>query len=165
MLRTEHRRAPRGVPYVAVLLTGLLALAGSPASAQQDAPDDDAAAQEVAPPDSLVQGEDVDYRREVYDYPRRDRNPFEPVRAGVQEGPRFQNLELAGVIYSPSIGSVAVLQDRSTGERFRIREGERIGQATVLQIRRTNVMFSVAGPTQSRQETLQVEKQNEEVQR
>ena len=128
----------------------LVALAAAPASAQE------------ATADSVVQQGEVEYQRETFTYPQRERNPFEPVSAGVQEGPRFQNLVLAGLIYSPSVGSVAVLVDQTNGRRYRVREGERIGQATVLSIRQSDVVFSVSGPTRTRQETLQVEKQTEE---
>lgn len=167
MRRADDRRSRRtAAPATAALGLALLLLAApaAPVEAQQGASGQDRAQARQAA-DSLAQAGEVEYRRETFSYPQQARNPFEPVNAGVQEGPRFQNLVLAGIIYSPSVGSVAVLVDRSTGQRFRVREGERIGQATVLNIRRSDVLFSVAGATQSRQETLQVEKRNEEVQR
>lgn len=153
MLRAEERAAGRIMSLALAMGTVLILLTVSDASAQE------------ASADSVVQQGDVEYQRETFNYPQRQRNPFEPVSAGVQEGPRFQNLVLAGLIYSPSVGSVAVLVDQTTGLRYRVREGERIGQATVLSIRQSDVVFSVSGPTRTRQETLQVEKQNEEVQR
>ena len=152
------RRARAAATALGALL--LFCFSGGSAAAQQA----DTASSQQAATDSLVQQGDIEYRRDTFSYPRRDRNPFAPVSAGVQEGPRFQNLVLAGLIYSPSVGSVAVLVDRTTGRRYRVREGERIGQATVLSIRQSDVVFSVTGPTRSRQETLQVEKENEEVQ-
>lgn len=167
MHRADDRRS-RTITALATAALGtallLLVAPVAPVQAQQDdAAQDGAQARQAA--DSVAQADDFEYQRETFSYPQRARNPFERVNAGVQEGPRFQNLVLAGILYSPSVGSVAVLVDRSTGQRFRVREGERIGQATVLNIRRSDVLFSVAGATQSRQETLQVEKRNEEVQR
>lgn len=165
MLRADAPRWWAG-GAATILLAAAFVLAPAPAAGQQDsAAADSAQSQQAAAADSVVQEGEIEYERETFVYPGRDRNPFEPVNAGVQEGPRFQNLVLAGIIYSPSVGSVAVLVDNSTGRRYRIREGERIGQATVLSIRRSDVLFSVTGPTQSRQETLQVEKETEEVQR
>lgn len=161
---TEARRARSTGTLTAALAAALVVLTGGAAEAQQAGGADTASSQQVGT-DSLVQQGGVEYRRETFTYPRRERNPFLPVRAGVQEGPRFQNLVLAGLIYSPAVGSVAVLVDRTTGTRYRVREGERLGQATVLNIRRSDVVFSVSGPNRSRQETLQVEKENEEVQR
>lgn len=165
MLRAERDPGGSALGTAAALVTAVLVLT-SPAAAQQGGGTGEAAASgQQATQDSVVQQGPVDYERESYAYPERERNPFEPVSAGVQEGPRFQNLVLAGVIYGPSVGSVAVVVDRTTGRRHRVREGERLGQATILDIRRSEVVFSVSGPTGSRQETLQVEKQTEEVQR
>lgn len=164
MLRADGRRS-RLAAVMATALGAALLLLVAPAEAQQEASDRDGAPSGEAAVEAVVQESDVEYERETFSYPQRERNPFEPVNAGVQEGPRFENLILAGVIHSPAVGSVAVLVDRSTGQRFRVREGERLGQTTVLSIRRSNVLFSVTGPNRSRQETLQVEKQNEEVQR
>lgn len=106
-----------------------------------------------------------EYRREVFEYPAGDRrNPFAPVDAGVQVGPRFENLTLTGILYSPGVGSVAVLVDRSTGERYRVRDGQRIGQARILEIRASEVVFSVEGARDTRREVLQLEKRREESQ-
>lgn len=111
----------------------------------------------------MVEGEPV-YEREVFDYPEEGRrNPFAPVDAGVREGPRFQNLQLRGIIFSPGVGSVAVLVDQSTGKTYRVRDGQSIGQARVIEIRRSEVLFRVRGPTQARRETLQVDRRDEEV--
>lgn len=137
----------------------------APLSAQQESSTDGteadearASADSVAPADSTIT-----YTREVFTYPEQGRrNPFAPVDAGVEEGPRFRDLRLRGVIYSPSTGSVAVLQDETTGERYRVRDGQRIGDAQVLQIQRSQVTFAVSGVGQTRQETLQVEKRERE---
>lgn len=163
MQRTDEGRVRTAGAFAAALAVALVVLTGSPVEAQQDAGGDETTAEAVT--DSVVQQGDIEYRRETFRYPRRERNPFLPVGAGVEEGPRFKNLVLAGLIYSPAVGSVAVLVDRTSGRRYRVREGERLGQATVLNIRRSDVVFSVSGPNRSRQETLQVEKDNEEVQR
>ncbi|MFW6191988.1 MAG: hypothetical protein ACOC83_00765, partial [Gemmatimonadota bacterium] len=82
----------------------------------------------------------VSYQREVFDYPSLDRrDPFRARTGGVTEGPRFENLVLSGVIYNPSVGSVAVLVDRATGRRHRVREGQRLGQMRIDSIRRSEV--------------------------
>ncbi|MFQ5890051.1 MAG: hypothetical protein ACE5JR_08355 [Gemmatimonadota bacterium] len=102
-------------------------------------------------------------RREVFVYPgggRRD--PFVPLTAGEGLGPRFDDLELTGVIYSPSAGSVAVLVDRATLKRYRAREGDSLGDARLLAIRETEVDFLVSGFGVSRRETLRVKKQEQE---
>jgi len=117
--------------------------------------------QEAATPapgaDSLVQ-----YRREVFHYPTGRRNPFTPVRAGEQLGPRFEDLELSGVIFNERLGSVAVLVDRTTGKRYRVHQGERVGQARVARISPDEVSFVVSGFGQSRTEVLRVKKKDKE---
>lgn len=148
---------------LAAVCAGLLALSGPAVAQQGGGGAADSAAAGAA--DSVAADSLVDYRREVFSYPGDGRrNPFEPVDAGVQEGPRFSNLRLSGVIYSPSVGSVAVLVDETTGKRYRVRNGERLGDARVVQIDRTEVTFAVSTVGQTRRETLQVEKQQRESQ-
>lgn len=102
-------------------------------------------------------------RREVFDYPGEGRrDPFAPLTAGAELGPRFEDLELAGVIYSPGVGSVAVLVDRATRKRYRAREGDRLGDAQVLAIREAEAVFVVSSFGVSRRETLRVRKHEQE---
>lgn len=160
---TAGSRKPVGAVAAVVLAGAALAAVSGPAGAQEGSANADSATSATrAGADTAATPE---YVREVFEYPEQGRrNPFEPVNAGVEEGPRFQNLRLAGVIYSPSVGSVAVLLDETTGKRYRVRDGQRIGDARVLEIRRSEVRFAVSGVGQARQETLQVEKQQRESQ-
>jgi len=118
----------------------------------------DTASSQAQPGDAVA----LDYRREVFHYPTGGRNPFTPLNAGEALGPRFENLELTGVIYNERLGSVAVLVDRTTGKRYRVHEGERVGQARVQRIRPDEVSFAVSGFGLSRSEVLQVKKQDKE---
>lgn len=102
------------------------------------------------------------YEREVYDYPslgRRD--PYLPLNAGEQVGPRFENLVLNGVLYNPAVGSVATLTDQKTGRRYRAREGEALGEVRVASIRPSEVDFVITSFGISRRETLRVKKDKE----
>lgn len=160
--RTDALRGAAAV--VAVCAALALALAPAPLAAQQGSSsaasgDSAGAADSVAAADTAFR-----YQREVFAYPDRGRrNPFAPVSAGVEQGPRFRNLRLTGIIYSPSIGSVAVLVDETTGDRYRVRSGQTIGDARVLEIRRSEVSFSVSTVVgQTRRATLQVEEQERE---
>jgi len=102
-------------------------------------------------------------RREVFTYPagpRRD--PFMPLNAGEQVGPRFEDLELSGIIYSPDAGSVAVLVDRATQRRYRVRGGDRLGAAEVVEIRPGEAVFLVSAFGVSRREILRVKKREKE---
>lgn len=155
-----HGRSLGRAALALAAATAVLAATG-PAAAQEGPADRDTV---QAPADSAEAEEaPTEYRREVFDYPGTGRrNPFEPVDGGVEEGPRFENLRVTGVIHSPAIGSVAVLFDMTTGERYRVRDGQTIGEARVLEIRPTEVRFAVSGAGETRRETLQVETRERE---
>ena len=102
------------------------------------------------------------YEREVYEYPslgRRD--PFRALNTGEQIGPQFGDLRLSGVLHNPSVGSVATLLDEKTGRRYRVREGESLGEARIIAIRINEVDFLITSFGISRQETLRVKRDKE----
>ena len=148
MRLTAVRRAP-----VLACLSGL-ALASATGLYAQDG---------AAQVDSLTNPSHV-LEREVFDYPsdgRRD--PFRELNPTTDLGPRFDDLDLAGVLYSPTVGSVAVLVDRLTLKRYRVWEGERVGGARLLRVSPTEVDFLVTVFGISRRETLTVKRQEEEL--
>ena len=101
--------------------------------------------------------------REVFDYSaggRRD--PFKPLDAGSELGPRFEDLELSGVIYSPEAGSIVVLVDRNTLRRYRVWEGDVIGGATLMRVTPDEAVFTVTVFGVSRQETLRLKRTDKE---
>lgn len=105
----------------------------------------------------------VSYQREVFDYPSFDRrDPFRARPGGVTEGPRFENLVLSGVIYNPSVGSVAVLVDRATGRRHRVREGQRLGQMRIDSIRRSEVELLLPAPDGQESRVLSMDTRSDE---
>ena len=100
------------------------------------------------------------YEREAFTYPAFDRrDPFQPLHLDTQTGPRFGDLTLAGVLYNPQLGSVAILTDRSTGRRYRARERDIIGTARVVRIRMEEVDFVITSFGVSRQETLRARRE------
>lgn len=102
------------------------------------------------------------YEREIYEYPslgRRD--PFRALNAGETIGPQFDDLRLSGVLFNPSIGSVATLLDEKTGRRYRVREGENLGETRIIAIRTDEVDFLITSFGISRQETLRVKRDKE----
>jgi hypothetical protein len=102
------------------------------------------------------------YEREVFDYPSLGRrNPFRALNSGEQLGPRFEDLVLKGVLYNPAVGSVATLHDEKTGKRYRLREGDRLGEIRVAVIRAKEVDFVITSFGISRRETLWVERDKE----
>ncbi len=102
------------------------------------------------------------YEREVFQYPAAGRrDPFYPLTAGQQIGPRFDDLELNGVLYNPTVGSVATLTDRKTGKRYRTRTGDSLGDIRIVAIRAEEVDFLITSFGVSRRETLRVSKDKE----
>ncbi|MCY3598440.1 MAG: hypothetical protein OXN85_00500 [Gemmatimonadetes bacterium] len=100
------------------------------------------------------------YEREVFTYPAFDRrDPFQPLHLDTRAGPRFGDLALVGVLYTPQLGSVAILTDRTTGRRYRARERDNIGAARVVQIRTEEVDFVITSFGVSRRETLRVRRE------
>ena len=102
-------------------------------------------------------------QREVFEYPgavRRD--PFEPLEAGSELGPRFEDLELSGIIYSPEAGSIVVLVDRTSMRRHRVWEGDVIGGARLIRVTPEEAVFTVTVFGVSRQETLRAKRTDKE---
>lgn len=100
------------------------------------------------------------YEREVFDYSAGGRrNPFRPLTAFNTGGPRFEDLELTGIVHSPEIGSVVVVADRTNERRYKLREGERVGTARVLEIRPDEVVFAITTFGVSRRAILRVKKE------
>ena len=99
--------------------------------------------------------------REVFVYPATSRrDPFESLADRDDLGPRFEELTLTGIIYNPDGGSVALLA-ASNGRRYRVRRGDVIGNARVLDISPDRVLFSVETFGAARQETLERKKKKE----
>ncbi len=101
--------------------------------------------------------------RETYTYSGQGRrDPFKALEAGSEIGPRFEDLELSGIIYSPDAGSVVVLVDRSTQRRYRVWEGDVVGGARLLAVTPDQAVFMVTVFGVSRQETLRLKNPDKE---
>jgi hypothetical protein len=62
-------------------------------------------------------------------------------------------------VFSPEVGSVVVIADRTNQRRYRLREGERVGTARVLEIRVDEVVFGITTFGVSRQAILRAKKE------
>ena len=137
-------------PGFGLVIALAVTLAVAPPVRAQDPSGPDAAAPAIDTSSVLM--------REVFTYPRGDRrDPFEPLSAHDDLGPQFRDLDLAGIIYSPELGSVAVLVDRATHRRYRLWKDDVIGGAKLIEVRPTEAVFTVTVFGVSRQETLRVE--------
>ena len=127
------------------LLVGtLLVFAAAPAAAQQ--PADTTRAEGDEP--RLV------FDREVFSYPEAGvRDPFQPLRLN-EGGPQFAELMLRMVVYSPNPSESLVLVQDAEENVYRLRRGESVGSATVVDIGRTRVVFSIVEFGMQRQEVL-----------
>ncbi len=115
------------------------------------------AAQEPAQPQQ--EGVSLTYEREVFVYRGQGRrDPFMPLTSQAGLGPRFENLTLEGIIYTTAPGrSVALI--RAGGEIFRLRPGDQVGNARVVEIGPLRVVFAVDNFGQVRQEMLELNKE------
>jgi Tfp pilus assembly protein PilP len=103
------------------------------------------------------------YRRERFVYPSDGRrNPFLSLLTLEDAGPQFEDLDLAGVVYGGALGSVATLVDRATSKRYRVRRGDIVGNARVVEIRPNEVVFQVTEFGVTRSEALRIRKEREE---
>jgi hypothetical protein len=94
------------------------------------------------------------FERELFMYPDyQRRNPFRALSGMAETGPSFETLHLLGVISSPdpemSVALLSVGPPPSSGrgtpgfETYRVRRGQSIGNARVLEIHRLRVVFEV----------------------
>lgn len=117
----------------------------------------DAYAQDDTPPPRRPVETELVFEREIFQYPSfTRRNPFRPLLGADGGGPRFEQLSLIGIIYSSDAegsvvtlgtGSVSVAPDGTTtsvpGDSYHLRVGDRIGNTTVVEIRRDAVIVDV----------------------
>lgn len=151
---------------IATSLSGLAALAmlvAAPGTLRAQA---DTARAAPSGPDSAAAADTADdgvLRREVFRYRAEGRrDPFAPLSAGTELGPRFEDLELAGIVFSPETGSIAIMVDRATRRRYRVWEGDVVGGAKLVRVRPAEVDFVVTAFGVSRQETLRLKDQDKE---
>jgi len=134
----------------------LLLLVAAPGLKAQEAVSDTAGADARAQEPPVLKRETFTYAREG----RRD--PFKPLEAGAELGPRFEDLELSGIIYSSDAGSLVVLVDRSTQRRYRVWKGDFVGGAQLLDVTPDEAVFMVTVFGVSRQETLRLKNTDKE---
>jgi hypothetical protein len=139
-----------------ILVTALASLAAGPAP-DRDTVQDTVTARQTS-------GQEAIYRREKFVYPSDNRrNPFVSlIGPDVDSGPIFDDLDLMGVIFGGSAGSVATVIDRASDRRYRVRRGDLIGSARVVEIRPDAVVFQVTEFGVTRSETLRIRRGEEE---
>jgi hypothetical protein len=139
---------------------GLL-LAAMPAAAQVGVTPPASGATTQATPPLRPRDIQLVFEREVYHYAETGRrDPFRSLAAEAGLLPLFDDLKLRMIIYSDRPGqSVALIID-GTKKIYRVRKGDVIGNATVLDISPEQVEFSVNDFGNRRQEVLDLKQQN-----
>ena len=129
-----------------VLLTALPASIPMRAGAQQDQ-------QPPPPPPQATDTADLVFEREVFFYPQYERrNPFVALLSG-EGGPRFEEIRLIAVVFSPNPArSVATfgpragegeVEQQAARRTYRVRRGEQLGNVRILEIQPTRVVVEV----------------------
>jgi hypothetical protein len=101
------------------------------------------------------------FEREVFQYAgsmRRD--PFRPLTAKSM-GPLFADLTLHMILYSEDPGASVVSVSDGAKKQYRLRRGDTVGNATVVDIGPTRVVFSVLDFGIRRQEVLHLKDKEE----
>lgn len=161
---TRRSLGLRAGTLAAVALAGVSALAGAtaPAAAQQAHSAGGPAVRPASTAPAAARREDskriedpkLIFEREVFVYPAANRrDPFAPLGTdGI--GPLFEELSLRMIIFSEAARqSVAVLADGSK-RSYRLRRGETLGNATVVEISPTRAIFVVEDYGNRRREVL-----------
>ncbi len=106
---------------------------------------------------------EVEVLRETFAYGGGARDPFGSLINTKSAGPELIDLQLVGIYQDmrSSANSVAVLRERQSGKRHKLRTGDQIGRLRVAQIRNKDVVFTVEDFGFERQETLSLRKQED----
>lgn len=113
--------------------------------------------------DSVRKSKETEMYRETFAYSGSIRDPFNSLLNMAKAGPEVADLQLVGIyqnMRNPS-GSVAVFREKEGGKRHKLRAGDQLGRARVLQIRERDVVFTIEDFGFERQETLSLRKQED----
>lgn len=115
-----------------------------------------AAAQQTGPTVVNAQEPSLIFEREVFTYPGRTRrDPFQPL-TGQNAGPLFEDLRLRIILFSNNPNESLVTLVDASGNSHRLRRGETVGNATIIDIGPTRVIFSIDDFGLRRQEVLEL---------
>ena len=132
-------------------------------AASTAAPDSAAAAPTPAPAAAQSPQQESDVLRETFAYGGGARDPFMSLINTKSAGPELVDLTLVAIYQDmrSSANSVAVLREKQSGKRHKLRTGDQIGRLRVAQIRAKDVVFTVEDFGFERQETLSLRKQED----
>ena len=119
---------------------------------------------EAAVADSIQKAREIEVMRETFAYSGGSRDPFASLLNSAATGPEIGNLDLVGVYQNlrDSDNSIVVLRDKATAKRYKLRVGDQLGRARLVQIRPRDAVFTIRDFGYERQETLSLRKQEVE---
>lgn len=122
-----------------------------------------AAATDSVRADSLNDPTEAHVLRESFSYSGGTRDPFASLIKSANAGPEISDLQLVGIYEDMhySGNSVAVLREKTSGKRHKLRAGDQIGRLRVSQVRSKDVVFTISDFGYERQETLSLRKQED----
>lgn len=119
---------------------------------------------EAALADSIQKAREIEVMRETFAYAGGTRDPFASLINGSSTGPEIGDLDLVGVYQDlrSTDNSVVVLREKATAKRHKMRVGDQLGRARLVQIRPRDAVFTIRDFGFERQETLSLRKQEVE---
>jgi hypothetical protein len=119
---------------------------------------------EAALADSIQKAREIEVMRETFAYAGGARDPFVSLFNGSSTGPEIADLDLVGVYQDlrNSGNSIVVLREKATAKRHKMRVGDQVGRARLVQIRPRDAVFTIRDFGFERQETLSLRKQEVE---
>ena len=119
---------------------------------------------EAAVADSIQKAREIEVMRETFAYSGGARDPFASLLNTSAAGPEIADLDLVGVYQDlrSSGNSVVVLREKATAKRHKLRVGDQLGRAKLVQIRPRDAVFTIRDFGFERQETLSLRKQEVE---
>jgi hypothetical protein len=119
---------------------------------------------EAAVADSIQKAREIEVMRETFAYSGGPRDPFNSLLNSSAGGPEIADLELVGVYQDlrSSSNTVVVLREKATAKRHKLRVGDQLGRAKLVQIRPRDAVFTIRDFGFERQETLSLRKQEVE---
>jgi hypothetical protein len=127
-------------------------------------PNADSLAADAAEADSLRKAREIEVMRETFAYSGGTRDPFNSLINMASAGPEIGDLELVGVYQNlrSHASSIVVLREKVSTKRHKLRVGDQIGRARLVQIRPRDAVFTIQDFGYERQETLSLRKQEVE---
>jgi len=159
-----HNDSIRQARLAAAPDTGASSILAATTPAGDSAKTDTVTPAEAAVADSMEKAREIEVMRETFAYSGGSRDPFASLLNTTAAGPEIGSLELVGVYQNlrNSDNSVVVLRDKGTAKRYKLRVGDQVGRAKLVQIKPRDAVFTIRDFGFERQETLSLRKQEVE---